>query len=64
VNGNDLDTWDPAVQEPILQRGTDFKFNPIADIMEKFYTQGQADLSLTPDTVKPVLPPLQRRPAS
>jgi hypothetical protein len=46
---------DPTLQMPVKQRGAAFTYNPVKDVLENLYTQGQAnDLSLTPDSIPPV----------
>jgi hypothetical protein len=51
-NGSDLD---PASSPAIKRRGSDFIYNPVKDILQQLYTQGQTnDLKLTPDTIPPV----------
>jgi hypothetical protein len=51
-NGGDLD---PARTPPVKQRGLEFTYNPVKDILQALYTRGQTDdLNLTPDTIPPV----------
>jgi hypothetical protein len=51
-NGGDLD---PAGTQAIKLRGIEFNYNPVKDILQQLYTQGQTnDLKLTPDAVPPV----------
>jgi hypothetical protein len=50
-NSEDLD---PTRTPPVKQRGPGFNYNPVKDILQQLYTQGQTnDLMLTPDTVPP-----------
>jgi len=47
--------FDPTFASPILRRGTEFIYNPVKDILERLFTEGQSDkLNLTPDTIPPV----------
>ncbi len=51
-NGSDLD---PASSPAIKRRGLEFDYNPIKDVLQQLYTQGQTDdLNLTPDAIPPV----------
>jgi hypothetical protein len=46
----------PSFAPAIKQRGLDFTYNSVKDILEPLYTQGQTnDLTLTPDSVPPVI---------
>jgi len=45
----------PGGNSAIKPRGLDFAYNPIKDILQQLYTQGQTnDLNLTPDAIPPV----------
>ena len=45
----------PGANSAIKQRGLEFNYNPIKDVLQQLYTQGQTnDLNLTPDTTPPV----------
>jgi hypothetical protein len=45
----------PGSNSAIKQRGLEFNYNPIKDVLQQLYTQGQTnDLNLTPDTTPPV----------
>jgi hypothetical protein len=46
---------DPGVQTPIKERGTEYIYTPVKDVLDELYVQGQAnDLSLTPEQIAPV----------
>ena len=45
----------PGANSAIKQRGIEFNYNPIKDVMQQLYTLGQTDdLTLTPDVIPPV----------
>jgi hypothetical protein len=45
----------PGGDSAIKQRGLEFNYNPIKDVVQQLYTQGQTnDLNLTPDVIPPV----------
>ncbi len=51
-NGDELNL---AYTTPIKQRGLAFNYNPIKNVLEQLYVQGQSDdLSLTPESNAPV----------
>ena len=55
VSFRNWDDIDPAFQQPIKQRGIEFIYNPVKDILENLYTLGQTDgLNLTLDSIPPV----------
>jgi hypothetical protein len=55
---------DPTLASPIKQRGIEFTYNPVKDILQQLYTQGQTnDLSLTPDTVPSVFSSVSAMPS-
>jgi hypothetical protein len=57
--------FDPTISSPILRRGTEFIYNPVKDILERLYTEGQTDhLNLTPDTVPPVFSSVSTTPVT
>lgn len=54
TNGSDADESDPTVAETVLQRGTDYTFNPIKDVLENLYTAGRlGGFDPTPDVILP-----------
>ena len=64
TNSDNSGDLDPARTPPIKQRGPEFAYNPVKDILQQLYTQGQTDdLNLTPDSIPPAFTSVSTTPA-
>jgi hypothetical protein len=65
TNETNAEDLDPGRTSPVKQRGPGFHYNPVQEVLQQLYTQGQTnDLKLTPDTVPPVFVSISTLPES